>query len=255
MLELDRISVRYGDRTALAGVSLSFLPGQVTAVIGPNGSGKSTLLRAAAGLVSVSDGVVVLDGQSLSSLKPRQIARGISYLPQSRDVPEITAGSLVLHGRFPHLGYPRRVGERDRQIAARALAAVDGMELAHRPMRELSGGQRQKVYIAMALAQETDTILLDEPTTFLDIAHQLQVTELARRLAAQGKAVGLVLHDLPLAMESADRLAVLSEGKLAAQGTADEIYRCGVVPEVFGVALERVEAAGGLRYISSREVV
>ncbi len=255
MLELDQISVCYGSRAALDGVTLSFPPGLVTAIVGPNGGGKSTLLRTAAGLVPASEGRVLLDGASLAAMKPRQIAQKISWLPQSRDVPDITAWSLVLHGRFPHLGYPRHVGDKDRGIALRALEAVDGVELAPRMLPELSGGQRQKVYIAMALAQQTETILLDEPTTYLDIAHQLQVTQLSRRLAAEGKAVGLVLHDLPLALETSDRIAVLDNGRLEALGPPEEVFRGGVLPRVFGVTMERVETASGPRYICGRDAV
>ena len=169
-------------------------------------------------------------------------------------MPDITAWSLALHGRFPHLGYPRRAGERDKLITARALEAADALELAPRMLSELSGGQRQKVYIAMALAQETDTILLDEPTTYLDIAHQLQVTALVRRLSARGKAVGIVLHDLSLAMETADRLAVLEDGRLTAAGPPDAVYESGVLPRVFGVPLERLETVSGRRYVFGWEV-
>ncbi len=255
MLGLDDISVRYGERLALAGISLAFPPGQVTAIVGPNGGGKSTLLRAATGLIPVAGGEVTLDGVKLSAMKPVQIARKVSWLPQSRDVPDITAWHLVLHGRFPHLGYPRHVGERDKRIALRALEAVDGAELAPRMLPELSGGQRQKVYIAMALAQQTDTILMDEPTTYLDIAHQLQVMRLSRRLAQQGKAVGLVLHDLPLALETADRIVVLNHGRMEALGQPEEVFRLGVLPRVFGVAMERITTSSGTRYICGREVI
>lgn len=255
MLELKSVTVRYGERMALEGVTLTFPPGQVTAIIGPNGSGKSTLMRAAAGLLPVSCGEILLDRQCLTSLKPRQVAQRISYLPQSRDVPDITAWKLVLHGRFPHLGYPRRTGEEDNIIAARALEAVDALDLAQRMLPELSGGQRQKVYIAMALAQETDTILLDEPTTYLDIAHRIQVAALVRRLAAQDKAVGIVLHDLSLAMETYDRLVVLDGGQLIAEGTPDAVFDSGVLPKVFGVPFERLKTAAGGRYVCGKEPV
>ena len=254
MLELTHISVCYGDAPALEDVSLPFLPGEVLAVIGPNGGGKSTLLKAACGLLPLAGGRVQIDGQDLGGMPPKAVARAVAYLPQSRPVPDITAERMVLHGRFPHLGWPRRFGRRDREIVQRALKAADAAELGGRSMQELSGGQRQKVYLAMALAQETETVLMDEPTTYLDIAHQLQLTRLARALADQGKAVVLVMHDLPLALCAADRIAVLSRGRLVRTGTPEEVYESGVIPEVFGVTLERIEAGGRIRYFCGGEV-
>ena len=155
---------------------------------------------------------------------------------------------MVLHGRFPHLSYPRHYREEDRRIVRQALAAVDAADLAARPVTELSGGQRQKVYLAMAIAQQTPSILMDEPTTFLDIAHQLGVMELSRRLARQGKAVVLVLHDLPLALSGADRLAVLANGRLVQCGTPEEIYQSGVLEPVFGIRQGRMMTADGWQY-------
>lgn len=254
MLELRGVSVSYGGRAALSDVALSFAPGEVLALVGPNGGGKSTLLKAAAGLLPVSGGTVRLDGAPITDRKPRELARRVSYLPQSRETPDITALRLVLHGRFPYMGYPRRARAEDYEIALAALEAVNAAALADRPLRELSGGQRQRVYIAMALAQGTDTVLLDEPTAYLDIAHQLQTAALARQLADQGKAVVLAIHDLPLAMQAADRLAVLDHGRLAAVGTPEEIYKSGVVSMVFGVTLERVETGMGARYVCAGEV-
>ena len=155
---------------------------------------------------------------------------------------------MVLHGRFPHLSYPRRYRQEDNQAVSRALAWADASDLANRPMGELSGGQRQKVYLAMALAQDAPTLLMDEPTTFLDVGHQLEVTAMARRLAEEGRAVVMVLHDLPLALRWADDIALLSVGRLAAYGTAEEVYASGRLDRVFGVALRRVETESGWQY-------
>lgn len=251
MLELSHVSSEYSGKTVLRDVSLAFHPGRVLIIVGPNGSGKSTLLRTAIHLHPRTGGTIRLDGSPLETLTPRQIAQKVAYLPQSRNVPDITARRMVMHGRFPHMSYPRRYTEADRQIVTWSLEQADARELADRSVRTLSGGQRQKVYLAMALAQQTDTILMDEPTTYLDIAHQLQVIALAQKLAAQGKAVVLVLHDLPMALAGADRLAVLHEGALCALGTPEEIYAGGIIPKAFGISLNRVQTENGWQYYCS----
>ena len=254
MLELDHVCVCYGDVSALEDISLSIEPGTLLAVVGPNGSGKSTLLRAACGLLPCAAGSIREDGEALTALTPKQIAQRVSYLPQSRDVPDITAERMVLHGRFPHLGYPRYIRRIDREIAARSLEAVGGEALSHRSLRELSGGQRQRVYIAMALAQETGTLLLDEPTTYLDIAYQYQTARLLRDLAGQGKAVAAVMHDLPMAFRTADWIVVLDQGRIVARGTPEEVFQSGVLPAVFGVSMEQVETPNGTRYFCGEVV-
>ena len=241
MLELRGVSARYGGEEVLTNVNLSFRPGELLAVIGPNGSGKSTLLRTAAGLLPCQGGAVELDGVPLRNLSRKAIARKVAWMPQSRNTPDMTVWRMVLHGRFPHMGYPRHVGEADRRIAARALEDADAAEFSGRLLRDLSGGERQKAYLAATLAQQCDTILLDEPTTYLDISHQFYVLALAKRLAAEGRAAAAVLHDLPMAFGFADRIAVLRNGRLVRTGTPDELFETGIVSEVFGVALRRVE--------------
>ena len=246
MLEARNLSAGYPGRAVLAGVSLAARPGRVLALLGPNGCGKSTLLRTMAGLLPPLGGEVLLDGRR--DYSPRQAARRVAYLPQSRTAPSITVRRLVLHGRFPYLSYPRRYGREDYAAVDRALAAADALDLADRPLPELSGGQRQKAYLAMALAQETEAILMDEPTTFLDIRHQLEVLALVRRLAEEGRGVVLALHDLCLALTAADDVAVLGEGRLLALGGPEAVYQSKVLERVMGVRLDRSEGPGGRRY-------
>lgn len=246
MLEAKNLSAGYPGRAVLAGVSLAARPGRVLALLGPNGCGKSTLLRTMAGLLPPLGGEVLLDGRR--DYSPRQAAQRVAYLPQSRTAPNITVRRLVLHGRFPYLSYPRRYGREDYEAVDRALAAADALDLADRPLPELSGGQRQKAYLAMALAQETEAILMDEPTTFLDIRHQLEVLALVRRLAEEGRGVVLVLHDLCLALTAADDVAVLGEGRLLALGGPEAVYQSRVLERVMGVRLDRSEGPGGRRY-------
>ena len=248
MIELRGLQAGYPGRPVLEEVSLDFRPGQVLALLGPNGCGKSTLLRAACGLLRAAGGRVLVDGAPVEGMSAREIAQRVAYLPQSRSTPSITAGRMVLHGRFPYLSYPRRYGQKDREMVKRALDWVGAGELASRPLPELSGGQRQKVYLAMALAQDTKTILMDEPTTYLDVSCQLEVMSLARRLAGEGRAVVMVLHDLCLALQYADRAAVLREGRVVRTDTPERLYGQGILEEVMGVRLGRAETAEGWRY-------
>lgn len=248
MIRLKNLRAGYPGRPVLEGVDLDFRPGEVLAVIGPNGCGKSTLLRASNGLLARTGGEVLIDGVPLERLSAKEIAQKAAYLPQSRSTPSITAGRMVLHGRFPYLSYPRRYRREDRDAVNRALDWVGGTELAPRLLPELSGGQRQKVYLAMALAQDTSTILMDEPTTYLDVSCQLEVMALARRLAEEGRAVVMVLHDLTLALRFAHRAALLWEGRVRQLGTPEELFESRALEEVMGVSLGRVETEDGWRY-------
>jgi len=248
MIQLQQIQAGYPGRPVLEGIDLEFRPGEVLAILGPNGCGKSTLLRTANGLLPGTGGRVLVDGVALEQLPVRETARKIAYVPQSRAVPGITAGRMVLHGRFPYLSYPRRYRQEDYRMVRQALERVGAADLAGRMLPELSGGQRQKVYLAMALAQDTPTVLLDEPTTYLDVSCQLEVMALARRLAEEGRAVVMVLHDLPLALRCAHRAALLSQGRLRRVGTPQELYEDQALEEVMGVRLGRVQTGEGWRY-------
>ena len=248
MMELRQLRAGYGEHMVLDGIDLALRPGEVLALLGPNGSGKSTLIRAALGLLPLAGGQVLIDGADAAALSPRQRAQKAAYLPQTRPVPNITALRMVLHGRFPHLTYPRRFRQEDYAAAMAALEQADAACLARRPMPELSGGQRQRVYLALALAQDAPTLFLDEPTAFLDVSHQLEVGRLAGQLARQGKAVVLVLHDLPLALSTADRLAVLKGGRLLAVDGPEALCADGILNSVFGIELGRVMTDRGWRY-------
>lgn len=240
MLKLRHLTAGYGEKTILHDISLDFPPGTVTAILGPNGCGKSTLLKAAAGLLPLSGGEV---------LAPEPRARHIAYLPQSRTVPEMTVRQLVLHGRFPWLGWPRIYRAEDQAAADEALRRLGISELANLPLSALSGGTRQKCYLAMALAQGADTLLLDEPTSFLDIGCQLDLMALCRELADQGKAVAVVLHDLPLALGHGDRVAVLEKGRLLALGAPEEIWSSGILDQTFGVRVLKIDTPKGAQFV------
>ena len=247
MLEINGLTAGYGGKAVLNGICLQIPAGKVTVIAGPNGCGKSTLLKALAGILPAK-GSVRLDGQELLVLPPKGQAQKIAYLPQSRSVPEITAERLVLHGRFPYLSYPRRYRAEDRAIAKAAMERMGIEELGQRMLTSLSGGQRQKVYIAMALAQDTPVVLLDEPNAFLDVSHQLQPLDQAGKPAAEGKAVVLVLHDLAMALETADQLAVMQDGKILCQGSSETVFASGCLDRAFGVQVLRVQTPQGWKY-------
>ena len=248
MIALRQLRVGYPGRLVLEDVSLDFRPGEVLAILGPNGCGKSTLLRTANGLLPKLEGEILVDGRSITKMSAKEVAQKIAYLPQSRMVPSITAGRMVLHGRFPYLSYPRRYRAEDHAMVRRALDWVGASELADRTLAELSGGQRQTVYLPRALAQETETVSMDEPTTYLDVSCQLEVMALARRLAEEGRAVVMVLHDLTLALRYAHRAALFCAGRLERTGTPEELYESRALEPVMGVSLGRVETEAGWRY-------
>ena len=248
MIELKNLSAGYGGKSVVEDVSLQFPAGEVTVLLGPNGSGKSTLLKAALGLIPGMRGEIFYNGAEIKTLSRKEIARQAAFLTQSRNTPSIRALKMVLHGRFPYLSYPRRYGAEDYRIAREAMDTTGSRQHEDTNLPELSGGQRQGVYLAMALAQDTRTVFMDEPTTFLDVSRQLQMMETARNLARQGKAVVLVLHDLSLALRWADRVAVLDGGNLMACDRPEKIYESGVLDRVFRVAIHRMDTPHGPQY-------
>lgn len=248
MIKLVNVCAGYDGEEVLHHVNLEIEPGKVTVLVGPNGCGKSTLLKALVRLNPHRSGEITVDGYAIGDYDSVSLARKIAYLPQKRNVPDISVLKMVLHGRFPYLKYPRRYRAEDMDVARKALQWVGLEHLAEENVNRLSGGNQQKVYIAMALAQDTPVILMDEPTTYLDISHQLRVMELARRLTDEGKAVVMVLHDLSLALQNADFVAVMSRDEIVRSGSVDEIYDSGVLEEVFGVKVRRMEADGGWKY-------
>lgn len=231
------LTLAYDDRTVVHDLELAVPDGRVTVIVGPNACGKSTTLRALGRLLKPKSGAVLLDGAELASIPTRRIAQSIGLLPQSPSAPEaITVADLVSRGRQPHQRWWQQWSEEDERAVTDAMARTDVTDLAERSVDELSGGQRQRVWIAMALAQETDLLLLDEPTTFLDIAHQVEVLDLVRRLNhEQGRTVVIVLHDLNQAARYADHLVAMKEGRIVAEGQPGEIVTAELVREVFGL--------------------
>ena len=236
-LSAEAVTLRYGDRTIVEELSLDIAPGKITSIVGANGCGKSTLLRALARLMRPADGRVTLDGSVIQDRPSKEIARLLGLLPQSPIAPEgIAVADLVGRGRHPHQRPMAPWSHRDYEVVAAALEATGTSELADRPVDELSGGQRQRVWIAMALAQETDVLLLDEPTTFLDVAHQVEVLDLLTDLNRdRGTTIVMVLHDLNLAARYSDVLVAMSGGSVSAVGAPAEILDQALVRDVIGL--------------------
>ena len=236
-LRVEDLRLGYGERTVIDGLDLELVAGGVTAIVGANASGKSTLLRSMSRLLTPHSGQVLLDGQQIHRMPAKQLARTLGLLPQSPITPEgISVADLVSRGRHPHQGLFTRWSAADDEAVASALDATGTADLAERPVDELSGGQRQRVWVAMALAQGTDLLLLDEPTTFLDVSHQVEVLDLLTDLNhSRGITVAMVLHDLNLAARYSDQLVMIAGGTVAAAGTPSEALTQERILEVFGV--------------------
>ena len=239
-LEASGLTLGYADTDVVRDLDLQVPHGKVTVVVGANACGKSTLLRGLARLLRPRSGAVLLDGEAIHRLPTKQVARTLGLLPQNPITPEgVTVADLVGRGRHPHhgpFGLLGRTRQEDEQAVAEALVLTDTRELADRLVDELSGGQRQRVWIAMALAQGTDLLLLDEPTTYLDVAHQVEMLDLLAELnARRGTTIVMVLHDLNLSARYADHLVALRHGRIVAEGTPREVVTEEVVRTVFGL--------------------
>ncbi len=236
-LVADGLSVGHGGSPVLTDISLSLSPGTVTVLVGPNGCGKSTLLRTLAGLLPALAGTIRVEGDPIGRLSRRELSRRLAFLPQTPLVPAgLTVAELVRHGRYAHRGPFARHTDADREAIAWALEVTDALPLADRRLDELSGGERQRAWLATVLAQRTGVLLLDEPTTYLDLKHQFEVLEVVRRLAREhGMACGLVLHDLGQAAAYADRVIVTSGGTILAAGPAEEVLTSETIDKAFGL--------------------
>jgi iron complex transport system ATP-binding protein len=235
-LDARGVTLAYDKHVVAEGLDVRIDQGEFVAIVGPNACGKSTLLRALARMLHPKEGTVLLDGELIRSLPSKQVARRLGLLPQSSIAPDgITVNDLVARGRHPHQRLLRQWSRDDERAVAEALASTNTTDLAGRFVDELSGGQRQRVWLAMALAQETGILLLDEPTTFLDIAHQVEVLDLCANLHEQGRTLVMVLHDLNQACRYATRILAMRDGVLVAEGAPGDVVDAELVREVFGL--------------------
>ncbi|WP_433472344.1 ABC transporter ATP-binding protein [Spirillospora sp. CA-142024] len=242
-LSARELRLGYGDRLVVDGLTLDLASAAITAIIGPNGCGKSTLLRGLGRLLKPRHGRVLLDGADIAALPTKEVARRMAVLPQSPQAPEgLTVADLVARGRHPHQSWYRQWSPGDEEIVNAALAKTGMLEFAERPLEEMSGGQRQRAWISMALAQDTQLLLLDEPTTHLDLAHQVDVLELLQKLHDEdGRTVVMVLHDLNLAARYAHRLVAMRDGRVVAHGEPNEILTEDLLNAVFDLPAKVIE--------------
>ena len=242
-LHATRLRLAYGQRTILDIPELRLERGRVTCLVGPNGCGKSTLLKALGGLLRPASGEVSLDARPLADWSPKALARRLASLPQSPSAPDdISVRQLVGHGRYPHQGLLGGVSATDRQVVDWALAATSIVHLQERRFATLSGGERQRAWLAMTLAQQAEILLLDEPTTYMDMGHQVELLELLAELQHRhALTIVMVLHDINQASQYADRLLAMCDGRILADGTPGAVVDSRLTEQLFGLATERIE--------------
>lgn len=249
MLQCNNLFAGYGHQFSLQDISATFPAGKLSILAGVNGCGKSTLLKALWGGLPLQQGEVLLEGKSLTSYSPNLRAKKIAYLPQGQSIPQMTLEQLVLHGRFPHAGLFGNYSSKDREKANLAIRQMSLADIAHRKLGELSGGQRQKAYLAMAIAREAPILLLDEPNSFLDLRHQLELMELLRELTASGKTVIAVLHDLALALQYGEHLVLLQQGRKVYEGKPRGLLEGETLTMAMGVSAVDCASPEGERWI------
>lgn len=240
MITIKNLKVTLDNEQILHNISAIFPENKVTTIIGRNGCGKTTLLRAIAGL-NKAEGEILWKDTDLKAVSVKDHAKIVAFLPQSREVPSVSVRSLVSHGRFPYLEFPRKLRKADREIIGSAMEMAGVSQFAERNLTTLSGGQRQKVYIAMVLCQDTPVVLLDEPATYLDISQQLEVLQMAKTIAQMGKTVIMVHHDIPQAVKYSDNVVLMDRGEIIYQGEGINMVKRNLVDRVFGVKTRLVD--------------
>jgi len=236
MISTEHLTIAYGDNIIIEDLNLTLQQGKITALIGPNGCGKSTLLKALARINKTSAGQVLLNKQPLSSFADKQLAQKMSLLPQVLITPEgITVQRLVEYGRSPYISHWGKLGNVDKNIVVAAMQETQVSEFATQSVESLSGGQRQRAWIAMILAQDTDIVMLDEPTTYLDLSHQIELMKLMQAMKDKGKTVIVVLHDLNQACRYCDHLVVMKQGNVVAEGAPESVFTERLLRDVFSL--------------------
>ncbi|EIQ81242.1 UNVERIFIED_CONTAM: ABC transporter ATP-binding protein [Streptococcus canis] len=242
-ISAEAIAIAYDKKSIIDGLSLHIPQSQITTIIGANGCGKSTLLKGLTRLLPVSKGAVYLDGQSIATLATKEVAKKIALLPQVQEATDgTTVYELISYGRFPHQSYLGKLSQADKETIHWAMEATKVTAYANQPVDALSGGQRQRVWIAMALAQDTDTIFLDEPTTYLDMNHQLEILELLKTLNQEsGKTMVMVLHDLNLSARYSDHLIAMKKGQIKYSGTVRDIMTPAIIQDIFQIKAQLID--------------
>lgn len=251
MIKIDHLSVGYGKQLILNDLNLIIPENSITAVIGPNGCGKSTLLKSFFHLADISTGDIYLNNTPISKMTTKELAQKMSYLSQHHSHPALCVERMVLHGRFAHLSSPRSYRKEDYMICEKSMEQAGILHLRNKNVSSLSGGEIQKVFLAMAYAGDAEILLFDEPTTYLDISCQLELLHAMFKLRSEGKTIVTVLHDLNYALKISDCLVVMNDGKIITSGTPDEIFQSNTLDEVFQISIHKVQdASGNVHYVT-----
>ena len=254
MINIKNLSLSIDDKKVLNDINITFPKNKLSIILGPNGSGKTTLIKTVLGLLKYTEGNILIDSKELSIMDEKEKALNISYLSQSRNTPSLSVERMVLHGRFPHLSWPRHYSKKDWDIVEDAMRKTGCISFRKRNLTTLSGGERQKVYLAMCLCQTTPIILMDEPTTYLDIENQLSLMKLCRDLCEnENKTIVMVLHDIPLSLKYADYLCLLNKGNIVAKGTRDEVYNSHILDKTFNVSIKRTLIDNSYHYYTQEK--
>lgn len=248
MIELKNISFSYYGKKILDSVSLDIREGEFCGIIGPNGCGKTTLIRLLSRMTVPDGGTITLDALPYSDIARKRFAKAVSYFPQGRPIPDMTAEELVAHGRFPHTS-GHALSSADKAAINAAFESADCAEFRNRNLKELSFGERQRVYMAMLLSQDARFALLDEPTTYMDISNQFAILKLLRNMSDDGRGVVAVLHDISSALKFCDRLIVMNGGNIVFDGTPDAAVTSGSISEVFGICCQAVDIDSTREYV------
>ena len=253
MLKAENLSIKYGDKTALYNTTLSFDKGELVALIGTNGSGKSTLLKALAGQLLPNKGMTLLNNQDIGNFSDKERAKLLSYFPQNRPLPNMDVWTLVSHGRFPHMGFNKKLGHHDLELVKQAIQYTNLENMQTRMLSTLSGGERQRAYLAMMIAQDSDILLLDEASSFLDVSYQLEIMDIMCRLNRQGKTILFASHDLQSAFSIAKRVVVLKDGAVAGDASPNVLANSQVVFDTFGIGIRQAIEHDCFKYVLTKK--
>lgn len=249
MIEMRDVSFSYGKTPVLKHIDLQFESGKLYAVVGPNGCGKTTMIKHLAGLLKPAEGEIRLEQREYREYGRKEFARRVALLPQGRNVPDISVYDLVCCGRYPYLDVSKRMKPEDEQAVYAALQTTDTLCMKDKNIKKLSGGERQRAYIAMLYAQDTPCVLLDEPTTHLDMSYGFQIMEMLKQMREAGKCVIAVLHDLPFALKYADEIVLMQDGKVVSVANPEAIVESGTLNEVMQIRCQTVNIHGEMQYI------
>ena len=250
MIEVKNLSCGYGKKEVIHNVDVCFGKGEVTAVVGPNGCGKTTVMKAMAGLIKVKNDRIYIDNKDINQYKDMDRAKKIAFMPQIRHVPAMSVYDFLMCARYPYLGMSKQPEKSDIEAVENAISITGIGEYRMRSLKKLSGGERQKVYFAFMLAQQAEVLILDEPTTYLDIERQFEILDMIRLMKKNNKTVVMVLHDICHSLKFADKIVVMDEGRVKMQGTPDEIIESGVLEKIYNIKLKELEIDGNKEYIT-----